>query len=389
MAHMPPRVAIGIDLEWPLKHHVGVVAGIMRHARDRGWECTLSPFPGGRVDGLIGRVTREMAAFARRARIPAVNVWVDSPDTLLPRVVPDPREAARLALRHFHDRGFRRFGFLGQTRDRNSAIQQGELGTATTLLAPKDRRRGPEWRSFRRDLRRWVRSWEVPIGVFATDDLLCRYLADECLLQGRRIPDDAGLVGAGNNDLVCEALSPTLSSVEYGFESVGLRAARLLERLMGGARPPREAIVVPPSGLVARASTDVFAVEDRGVAAALRFIADRAAGPVGVDDVAAAVPVSRRSLERRFRAALDRTVHEEITRARLERVKRRLVESDLPIKAIARDSGFAGLEHLSRVFRQKEGRAPGAWRRDQRPQTSSRTGASFGSNSRSSARTNG
>src|SRR5438552_8016508 len=109
MTRKPPRVAIGIDLEWPLKHHVGVVAGIMQHARERGWECVLSPFPEGRVDGLIGRMTRGMAAFARRLRAPAVNVWVDSPDTNLPRVVPDQRGAAALALRHLRDRGFRRF----------------------------------------------------------------------------------------------------------------------------------------------------------------------------------------------------------------------------------------------------------------------------------------
>ena len=371
MRKRPSRVAIGIDLEWPFKHHVGIVSGIMQHARERGWDCVLAPFPGGPVDGLIGRVTREMAAFVRKARIPAVNVWVDSPDTSLPRVIPDQRAAAALAARHLRDRGFRRLAFLGHTRDRNTTLQleglRTEAAVETVLLAPRDRQKAAGWRSFRRALQAWVRNWKPPIGVFATDDLLCRYLADECEIEGWRIPDDAGLVGSGNTDLVCEGLSPSLSSVEYGFERVGLRAAQLLDRLMKGARAPREPILVSPATLVPRRSTDVFAVEDRAVAAALRFIADQAAGSIRVGDVAAAVPISRRSLERRFRAALGRTVHDEITRARVERVKRRLVETDLPIKAIARDSGFAGLEHLSRVFRQKEGRTPGAWRREQRP----------------------
>ena len=363
------RVAIGIDLEWPFKHHVGVVSGIMQHARGRGWDCVLAPFPAGTFDGLIGRVTREMAAFVRRSRIPAVNVWVDSPDTALPRVVPDQQAAAALAARHLRDRGFRRLAFLGHARDRNSALQleglRSEMAVETILLAPRDRRKAAGWRSFRKALQAWVRSWKPPVGVFATDDLLCRYLADECQIEGWRIPDDAGLVGSGNTDIVCEGLSPSLSSVEYGFERVGLRAAQLLDRLMNGATPPRQPALIAPVSLVPRRSTDVFAVEDRSVAAALRFIADQAGGSIQVDNVAAAVPISRRSLERRFRAALGRTVHDEITRARIERVKRRLVETDLPIKAIARDSGFAGLEHLSRVFRQKEGRSPGSWRRDQ------------------------
>jgi LacI family transcriptional regulator len=365
------RIAIGIDLEWPLRHHVGVVSGIMQHAKERGWDCVLAPYPAGAVDGLIGRVTREMAAFVRRARIPAVNVWVDSPDTKLPRVIPDQKATAALAARHLQDRGFRRLGYLGQTRDRNSAVHlaglRSVLPVETVLLAPRERVGPGPWRSFRKALQAWVRSWKPPVGIFVTNDLLCRYLADACLAEGWRIPDDAGLVGSGNTVLVCEGLSPTLSSVEHGFERVGLRAAQLLERLLRGGRAPSEPTLVAPVGLVPRRSTEVFAVEDRAVAAALRFIADRAAGEIRVGDVASAVPMSRRSLERRFRAALGRTVHDEITRARLERVKRKLVETDLPIKAIARDSGFAGLEHLSRVFRRKEGRSPGSWRRDQRP----------------------
>lgn len=371
------RIAIGIDLEWPLPHHVGVVSGIMQHARDRGWECVLAPFPGGHVDGLIGRVTRDMAAFVRRTRIPAVNVWVNSPDTGLPRVVPDQKAAAALAARHLRDRGFRRLAFLGQARDRNFELQREGLGSqlavTTTLLAPQDRKKPAAWRSFRKALKAWVRSWKPPMGVFATDDLLCRYLAEECLAEGWRIPDDVGLVGCGNVGIVCEGLDPTLSSVEYGFERVGLRAAQLLEQLMKGARPPREPILISPASLVPRRSTEVFAVEDRAVAAALRVIADRVPKPLRVDEIAAAVPMSRRSLERRFRAAMGRTVHDEITRARIERVKRKLVETDLPIKAIARDSGFASLEHLSRVFRQKEGRTPGGWRRDQTLQRSRET----------------
>jgi LacI family transcriptional regulator len=376
MRRKAPRIALGVDLEWPLKHHVDMVAGIAAFARERGWNTVIAPFPERGVDGVIGRLTREMAAQARRLRLPAVNVWVNSPERNLPRVLPDAREAARMAARHLRERGFRRMALLASEGDLNTPLHraglEAELPVDTVLRVPENRLREPAWRRFQKTLGAWVRTWKVPVGVFASNDLLCRYLADACLREGRRIPEDAGLVGAGNNELVCQGLSPTLSSVESGYERVGYRAAELLDRLLRGAPPPREPILVPPIRLVARRSTDVFAVQDPLVADALRLIAERAGRALHVDDLVAALPSSRRSLERRFRAALGRTLHDEIVRARLELAKRRLVETELPLKAIARQCGFAGLEHLSRVFRHHEGRPPAAWRRDQRLPSSPR-----------------
>ena len=62
-------------------------------------------------------------------------------------------------------------------------------------------------------------------------------------------------------------------------------------------------------------------VHDRIVAEALRIIWSRDDSSLNVADVAALLPVSRRSLERRFQQALGRTVLGEITRCRVERGK--------------------------------------------------------------------
>ena len=98
-------------------------------------------------------------------------------------------------------------------------------------------------------------------------------------------------------------------------------------------------------------STDIIHIEDPAVAQAIRFIWDYSARPINVADVLNAVSVSLRTLQYRFHKVLGRTIHEEITRARMERVAQMLVQTDLSIKKIAIDLGYSGPKHIARVFR--------------------------------------
>jgi LacI family transcriptional regulator len=185
------------------------------------------------------------------------------------------------------------------------------------------------------------------------------------------------VVGVDNDDLLCELARPSLSSIIVPAERIGYEAAALLERLLAAARPPRQPLLLPPAGVVARQSSDVLAGGDADVTAAVRFIRDHAHQPLGVDDVLRAVPLSRRSLERRFRALLERGVGEEIRRVHLERAKDLLVTTALSMADVAAQAGFSSVHYLSRVFRQETGLTPTAYRRQVRnPAGAGRIGSS-------------
>jgi AraC-like DNA-binding protein len=47
-------------------------------------------------------------------------------------------------------------------------------------------------------------------------------------------------------------------------------------------------------------------------------------------------------------------------------VKADLVETDLPLKSIARRAGFTSVQHLANLFRSRVGLTPGRYRRDMR-----------------------
>ena len=139
-------------------------------------------------------------------------------------------------------------------------------------------------------------------------------------------------------------------------------------KVLRGEKVPPEAHLVPPLGVHARQSTDILAVEDKEVAAALRFIREHACDGITVEDVLRAVPLSRRVLERRFRRVARRTPHEEILRLRLERVKQLLSETDLSLERISSLAGFAHPEYMSVAFKREVGVTPGCHRLQIRPQ---------------------
>jgi LacI family transcriptional regulator len=74
------------------------------------------------------------------------------------------------------------------------------------------------------------------------------------------------------------------------------------------------------------------------------------------------VPLSRSTLERRFREVLGRSPKHEILRLQVERAKSLLLSSDIPIKRIAASAGFQTPKYFSDAFERLVGTRPAAFR---------------------------
>jgi LacI family transcriptional regulator len=191
-------------------------------------------------------------------------------------------------------------------------------------------------------------------------------VAEACRQVGLRVPEDVALLGVDDDELDCELTRPRLSSVIVPAERIGYEAAALLDRLLAGERPPAEPILLPPTGVATRRSTEMLALADREVVAAVRFIREHAHLPLRVRDVLREVAVGRRTIERRCHKALGWGLGEEIRRVHLERARRLLARTELPMKAVAQQAGFSDFRHLAVVFRQELGLSPTAYRRQMR-----------------------
>jgi LacI family transcriptional regulator len=221
------------------------------------------------------------------------------------------------------------------------------------------------WDQHQQGLAEWLRSLEKPVGIFASSDQLGFWLLDAARRAGISVPEEVAVVGAENDQVLCETASPPLSSVAYPGKAVGYAAAQLLAEWMLGKKkkPPVPQILLPPLAQIAtRQSSDIVAVEDPRISKALMFVRERAHTGIGVEDVARRVGMSRSALERAMRRAIGRSPGEEINRMRFSLVERLLVQTDLTLEAIAERVGFQHPQYMAEAFRKRTGETPGQFR---------------------------
>ena len=322
-------------------------------------------------DGIIARVdSPQIAAALRRTRLPVVDVSAERFSSEFSRVSIDNGAVARLAAEHLATKGFLDFAYCGDRRFLWSRQRGVEF---RRCLAEKGRRcvdfgepagtAKPGSDAEIRAIARWLKGLPKPVGVFACYDGRALQVLEACQLLGLHVPDQVAVLGVDNDELVCDLANPPLSSVQPNARRSGYEAAALLARLMGGEKkavaPTHQ---VQPVRVVERQSTDVVAVADVKVAAALKFIRLHACEGMDVGDVLRAVPMSRTRLEQKFKALLGHSPHRQLVQQRIARAKHLLAESKIAISEVAEQAGFDNASYLSVAFRRETGLSPFAYR---------------------------
>jgi LacI family transcriptional regulator len=394
MPETPRRVAFMLELEFPYKRHAGIFAGAQQYAEEQGWDSTIDEFVAERLpvrrtkslpyDGVIARASTELAERADHLGLPVVNTWIGSPAReQLPGVFLDCTAIGHMNAQHLLARGLRRFAVLGsgdygsqlEVTAFEATVREAGFPCITANVPLSAIKNYASWQKTEQRIDASMQQWQLPIGVCSVHEDTGRLVAQMCRHRGWRVPFDVAIVAGQNEETLCERPSPSLTSVEFGFERVGYQAAKLLDRLMDekqkGKRGKRkkeneapEHILLPPQGLVVRESTDFFAVDDPEVAAALQFIAANSQRPISADDVARGAQIGLRTLQDKFSEHLGRPISDEIRRVRIERAKRELAQGKRPLNEIARDVGFGPAMQMYKVFVRELGVTPSAYRKE-------------------------
>jgi len=390
---MPSRTAIprvALLVETSRGYGRNYLRGVMRYAREHGpWSFYLTPGDFSQVlpamyrrgtnvpMGIIARVENDaIARQLAQSGLPVVILDLSDQQRasgILPRCVevhPDPEAIAQLAIEHMVARGFRAFAFVGiagrsWSDQRQAAFvrQLAQRGITPHIFtgSPQDNPLMTDQESL---LLEWLRTLPLPVAIMACNDDRGRQVLEACRLAHIAVPEDVAVIGVDNDELLCELADPPLSSVDVDALGGGYAAAALLEAMMfrrAGAKGPKT-VLVRPTQVIERRSTEILAQENRPIAAALRFIGDQACHEVLVDQVAEAAGLARRTLEVHFRKTMGRTVLQEIRRVQIEKVKQLLVNSALPFKEVARLAGFANQFYMSTAFRRYAGTSPRTYR---------------------------
>ena len=327
-------------------------------------------------DGILARINdQRMADAVSKKRVPVVELRRAIRQRDMPSIGPDDAAIARLAAEHLRDCGFRDFGLVGLTRGTHPAMDRradnferflADQGIPCSRLHLGRPGRGDYWEREWAAIIAWLRRLPKPVGVMACNDDTGLMVLDACRRAGILVPDEVAVVGIGNDECLCELGQPSLSSVDLDPQRIGYEAARMLDTLMAGRSLDESYALAPPKRVIARASTDVLATADQGVVRAVRFIREHACDLIRAADVLKEARMSRASLEPRLKRILGRTIHQEIDRVRVARVKELLISTTAPLKQIASQAGFRYPEYMMRVFRQATGQTPGEYRRSVR-----------------------
>ena len=290
----------------------------------------------------------------------------------VPKIRPDNVGVGHLGAEHFLERGFRNYGFCGFSNDqwfrerRDGFIEVlGLAGHSSDVLDVEyPGNITPAWDAMQtRILGNWLTGLSRPVAVMACNDLRASEVVASAIAGELLVPEEVAVLGANNDATRCDLSYPALSSVAPNQFQSGHRAAELLDRMIRGDDPGDVDMRIEPVGVVCRQSSDVLAIEDRNVAAALSFIRHRACDGITVSEVARHASSSRSQLEKKFRRYIGRSPQAEIRRVQMERVKQLLIETDYPLKTLAEFAGFEHVEYMCVVFKRLNGESPGQFRK--------------------------
>lgn len=335
------------------------------------------------IDGILihNPISHELGNALLRSTVPLAVIG-NSDERLRERRGPttlidaDNKAIGRLAAQHILKLGrFRGYGYLPDIpHTRWSRLRLDGLtdalaahGISVSVFASGQ----PEGNAaYSRDLEKWLGALPIPAAVLLSGDYRASELYNACAGLGLQIPDDIAVLGVDNNLILCDALEPSLSSIEPAFEKEGYEAAKALDALMRGKtsssrlRQPHT-VRIPPVRIVERESTEFLSPGTQLVDRALAFIRANAFQPITARDVAARLRVSPQLLALRFRECEHATVREKIIESRLGRVQSLLQGTNLRLAQIAVQCGFRSANYLIHAFISRFGISPTAWRKEQ------------------------
>ena len=339
------------------KAQIGI-PGVVKWAKDWGADAVIGQF----------EETDDVGLFARNG-IAAVAQDFKKRFTTIPNITADYIGTGRMAARFYIDRGFRHFGFFGfnhvcwsDERCEGFRKEIEEAGFGDSFFPYNMQDIDHLWYYERDRLAEWLRMIPKPIGIMACDDNQGNNLIEACHSAGVRIPSEVSVIGVDNDELLCSLGSTTLSSIHVDIEDGGWKAAQLIERMVSFPGAPVEDVVLKPVKIVGRMSTAAFATDDAQIQKAVQFIHKNYQKKISVKDVTAEVALSRRLLERRFKAVTGQTIYQYITDLKIKHFAEMLLNTGDQVINIALSLGENDTKSISRRFKQIYGCSPNEWR---------------------------
>ena len=323
-----------------------------------------------RADIVIGQfdASEDVTEFTKRGIVTFAQDYIYKFDSV-PNITADYDMTGAMAARFFSTRGFKNFGFVGYDKacwsvERCKGFVK-ELASSgiDKVFINETQQIDKLWYSDFDAIREWLERLPKPIAIMACDDNQGSLILEICKAAGINVPSEVAVIGVDNDEIMCSMTDPPLSSINVDIEKGGYELAAIASQMVREKRFMCEDILLKPTNVVPRASSNIFATADDAVLSALQYISDNAYHRISVDDVLGAAHISRRLLEQRFYKETGNTIYQYITMVRMNVFARLLLETKDPISEIAARLDEPDTKSISRRFLAVKGCTPMEFRK--------------------------
>lgn len=321
--------------------------------------------------GIIGQLYNEMDLNGmKNFNIPIIAQDFKERFEEIPNITGAYRETGLLGAEYFLKKGYKNFAFYGfndivWSRERAEGFEEKlkSLNFKVHYFEHRKSRSTDLWYYKSNSLSKWLLSLPKPIALMTCDDNQGLHITEACKQNKIRIPEEVAVLGVDNDEMLCELSDPPLSSIGLDIEKGGYDTAKLMEHMIQNGHEAYYDIVVKPTQIITRQSTDIYATNDNHIASTLRFIHKNIEKNLQVEEVVEQVPLSRRTLEKRFLQITGYPIYKYIFNLRIEKFTQKLLETDQTIFEIALDLGLNDSKNIARQFKQVKGCNPIEYRK--------------------------
>lgn len=270
-----------------------------------------------------------------------------------------------LATRHFRDMDLRDFAYLPDPDHPFWSTERGNIFRAATRSWGFSEYGGRSQLTAEgfADLCSWLSELPKPCGLLLASDHVAPPLYSAARHQRIEIGKDLIVLGVDNDEMICNSVTPTLSSISFDYFQSGVNAVKLLEnRIKRPDRPPQTLLYSTIE--VVRRQSSARGLPDRRAAKALAYIEENATRhDINITSVAKVMGCCRTLAARLFRKHVQKSILEAIRERRMKKAFSLLKETTLPIDAIPGMCGYASTAHFKVDFRRLTGMTMREWRK--------------------------
>ena len=376
-------------LEW---YDYRIHKGIAKMAKELGWVLycpsktlannvnLLEDWDG---DGCIALLANKSTIdFFSQYKKPAIDLGLNNHNLPINRVVTDNNKIAKLAADHFRDQGHReiftispksslmhqeRYDYLKKYMD----MHGGKITVLDKVGKTFHETFGFEFidHEIIKQLEQIAKNQKkslskLSIAFFAYDDDMASQLIRILVQHNVKIPENVAILGINNDELINAGLHVGLTSIDCDLEGLGEKAANELNKIINGEILSDGTMIRhSPKNLIARRSTDSYAVENTLVSNALHWINNNFHTGILASDVADFFKITQQGLQKAFNEHYIRTPGQEIRYQRAKAVANLLETTEIPLEEIAKNCGYYSVDSLISAFKVLFDTTPGKYRR--------------------------